>query len=192
MKSLTNDAFANRRRALEDEFFYERDQQLLANLRHELATLEEEHKLGHVSGIIQAKVLLDLVRCGVTAESLLAVRMVPMIVVAWADHFISLEERLAILRAAEEDNIRAGSAPYELLWTWLKTKPRPEVIAAWHEYVGELVKMSPPESLAELRDRTSRLCHAVARCANGFWSLGTISAATQQVIDEFVTAWDKR
>ena len=26
---------------------------------------------------------------------------------------------------------------------------------------------------------------------NGFWSLGTISATTQQVIDEFVNAWNQ-
>ncbi|HTN75260.1 MAG TPA: hypothetical protein VL096_08440 [Pirellulaceae bacterium] len=191
MTSSSSDAFASRSRALENEFFFERDKKLLANLRHELSSLEEEHKLAHVSGIVQEKVLLDLVRCGVTAESLMAVRMIPMIVVAWVDHFISVEERAAILKAAEEDSIRPGTAPYELLLTWLQAKPRPEVITAWREYVSELVKVSPPESLRELRERTSRLCNAVARCASGFWILGTVSAATQKVIDEFVSVWDQ-
>ena len=44
MKSSPNDAFEQRRRALEDEFFFERDQQLVAALGHELQALEERHK----------------------------------------------------------------------------------------------------------------------------------------------------
>lgn len=190
MKFTTNDSFNSRRQALEDEFFHRRDQELMAKLRNELAAFEEEHKLSHVSGVLDQKVLLDLVQSGVTAESLLATRMIPMVVVAWSDHVISVEERTAILKAAAEDHITPGTAAYDLLQHWLHERPRKEVVNAWHEYIGELVKVAPPATVQELRARTSRLCQQVARASSGFWSSGSISPAKQQIIDEFVNAWD--
>jgi hypothetical protein len=191
MRSSSQDPFSSRGRALEDEFFHERDQQLLANLRNELAELEEEHQLAHVSGIMDQKVLADMMHCGVTAESLLATRMIPMIAVAWADHVIKLEEREAILKAAEQDNIQPGSAAYDLLLSWLVSKPRPEVFIAWKEYVRELVKVSPPETVKELRERTVRLCNEVARCGKNFWLIGTIPEVAKRTIDEYAHVWDR-
>lgn len=191
MKASFQDPFSSRARALEDEFFYERDQQLLANLRNELEKLEEEHQLAHVSGIMDQKVLADMMHCGVTANSLLATRMIPMIAVAWADHVIRLEEREAILKAAEQDNILPGTAAYDLLLSWLVSKPRQEVFIAWKEYVRELVKVAPPETVQELRERTVRLCNEVARCGKNFWLLGTIPEVAKQTINEYVHAWDQ-
>lgn len=190
MKFITNDSFNARRQALENEFFYQRDQQLVANLRNEFATFEEEHKLAHVSGVLDEKVLLELVHAGVTAESLLATRMIPMVVVAWSDNLIVVEERTAILKAAAEDKIVPGSAAYELLQHWLHERPRKEVVTTWFEYIRELVKVAPPATVQELRSRTIRLCEQVARASRGFWSSGSISPAKQQVIDEFAHAWD--
>lgn len=189
MKFQPSDSFAGRGRALEDEFFHARDQQLIANLRHELAELEEEHKLAHVSGVVEQQVLLDLVRAGVTGESLLAARLIPMVMVAWSDHLIMAEERAAILQAADADGIRRGTAAYDLLLHWLFEKPRPEVVQAWKAYVGELAKVAPRETVKSLRERTQRLCVAVARAGQGFWKLGRISPAKQALIDEFVKAW---
>ena len=185
-----SDAFEQRRRALEDQFFYKRDQQLVANLRKEFEALEEKLKLSHVSGILDQRTLLDLVHAGVTAESLLAMRMVPMVIVAWSDHIVSSEERAAILTAAAHDKIEPGSASYNLLEHWLHERPPGEVVTAWREYVHELVKVASPELVTELRSRTSRLCHQVALASNSFWALGRIPAAKQQLIDEFLNAWD--
>jgi hypothetical protein len=192
MKYQSSDPFDHRRRALEDEFFYQRDQQLVSNLRNEFEALEERHKLAHVSGIVDQKVLLDLVHAGVTGESLLATRMIPMVIVAWSDHIITAEERAAILNSAANDKIVPGSAAYKLLTHWLHERPRAEVVNAWREYAQELVKVASPEVVQELRARTSRLCHQVALASNGFWSLGRIPPAKQQIIDEFIQAWDSQ
>ncbi len=186
----STDAFEQRRRALEDEFFYKRDQQLVANLREEFQAFEEKLKLSHVSGILDQKTLLDLVHAGVTAESLLAMRMIPMVIVAWSDHIITSEERAAILKAAAADKITSGSASYALLEHWLHERPRTEVVTAWREYVHELVKVADPELVRELRARTSRLCHQVALASNSFWALGRIPAAKQMLIDEYLNAWE--
>lgn len=185
-----NDSFDQRRRSLEDEFFYNRDQQLVAKLRNELEAMEDKLQLSHVSGILDEKTLLDLAQSGVTAESLLAMRMVPMLVVAWSDNVITSAERAAILKAAAHDNIAPGTAAYKLLEQWLQDRPSPQVVQAWREYIRELVKVAKPELVQELKARTSRLCHQVALASNSFWSLGRISADKQRVIDDLLAAWD--
>jgi hypothetical protein len=187
-----SDAFDQRRRALEDEFFFQRDQQLVAKLRGEFEAFEEKLKLSHVSGILDQKTLLDLVHAGVSAESLLAMRMIPMVIVAWSDHIITAEERAAILKAAADDKIVPGSASYNLLEHWLHERPRQEVVTAWREYIHEFAKVAKPDLVQELRARTSRLCHQVALASNSFWNLGRIPPAKQKIIDEFLGAWDAK
>src|SRR5262245_49613189 len=117
---LPSDQFAARGRALEEAFFQIVDAKLLANLRNELAQMEEANKLAHVSEIMDQDVLRQLVKVGVTAESLLAMRFVPMIKVAWADGKISDSERAAILKAAESERVTPDSPSYELLRSWLE------------------------------------------------------------------------
>jgi hypothetical protein len=184
-----SDAFHARQMSLEAAFFGKVDAELLKNLRSELAALEEANKMAHVSGILDEKVLRDLVRVGVTAESLLAMRFVPMVHVAWADRKISPEERAAILRAAESENVLPNSPAYGVLQSWLQRSPDPAVLAAWKEYIRELARSMPSESLTELRERTKSLCYKVAQAAGGVFGIGSISQAEQEAIDECVNTW---
>src|SRR6478752_3295294 len=128
LNHLSADSFAERRRNLEDAFFKARDRQLLAKLRTELFALEESKKLAHVSGIVEQHVLDHLLKAGVTAETLTAVTMIPLVEVAWVDGSISAEERDAVLNAAVAQGIPANSASYELLEAWLKDRPDPNIL----------------------------------------------------------------
>jgi len=187
-----SDAFHARQVSLEAAFFGKVDAQLLQNLRSELAALEEANKMAHVSGIVDEKVLRDLVHAGVTAESLLAMRFVPMVHVAWSDRKISPEERAAILRAAEAEKILPDSPAYHVLHSWLERSPDPSIFAAWKSYIRELVRVMPAESLATLRERTESLCYRVAKAAGGVLGIGSISATEQAAIDECVNTWSAR
>ena len=189
---LTPDLFEARQRSLEAAFFHKVDAQLLANLRNQLAQVEEAHKLAHVSEIMDQEVLRDLVRAGVTAETLVAMRFVPMIKVAWSDRRISPEERAAVLRAAESENVKLDSPSYQLLRAWLERHPEDAVFIAWRDYIQALAPTMPAESLAKLRDRTAELCHRVAKAAGGVLGIGSISKAEQKAIDECVNAYNPK
>jgi hypothetical protein len=186
---LTPDAFAARRRALEDAFFQQRDAELVKNIRSHLSEMEEKQKLTHVSGILDQQVLVDLVHAGVTAETLLAMRFVPMIGVAWSDRVVSKEERSAILQAAEAEDIAAGSPAHKLLEAWLENKPNSAVFTAWKEYVGALAQVMPAATLLKLRERTERLCHLVAKATGGILGVGSVSAAERAAIADFSASW---
>jgi len=189
---MNDSAFDARRIALENAFFQKHDAQLVEKMRQELSRMEEELKLTKVSGILNEKVLTDLVKVGVRSETLMAMRLVPMVAVAWADRILSQEERAAILKAAAEVDIVPGTAAYGLLASWLEQSPDLRVINAWKDYVKEAARVMPAEALKELRERTATLCHLVAKAAGGVLGIKPISAAEQAAIQDFVGTFDQR
>jgi hypothetical protein len=141
------------------------------------------------TGILDDHVLVDLVHAGVTGETLLAMRFVPMIGVAWADRIVTAKERTAVLQAAETEGIAALSPAHRLLESWLEHKPDEAVFVAWKEYVSEMAKVMPPATLAKLRERSEHLCHKVAKAAGGILGIGSISPAERAAIAEFSACW---
>jgi hypothetical protein len=190
LNHIAADPFGERRRNLEDAFFKTKDRELLDKMRNELSALEEKRKLAHVSGIVKQHVLDQLVKSGVTAESLTAVVMIPIVEVAWVDGSISTDESDAVLNAAVAEGISADSASYELLKAWLEERPSPKIIAAWKDYVREVARMMPKHAVAELKrtiiDRATR----VAESAGGFLGIATISKTERAKIDELSKAYD--
>jgi hypothetical protein len=185
----STDAFRQREIGLEEAFFKERDRHLLEKLRGELQSLEEKQKLAHVSGIVEELVLKNLVQAGVRAETLSAVRLIPLLEVAWCDGDVSPAERDAVLNAAVGQGVQPGSASYDLLKQWLTQRPDPHVIVAWRDYVRELARIMPKETIDEMGRHLIDRCTRVAEAAGGFLGLATISKTEQAKIDEFAKTW---
>lgn len=190
MRESSSGAFAERGRNLEDAFFKDRDRQLMDKMKNELESLEESKKLAHVSGIVEERVLKSLVEAGVRAESLTAVTLIPLIEVAWCDGSVSAEEREAVLNAAANAGIHPDAASYELLRDWLQNRPDSHIIAAWKDYVTEVSRLMPKESLGEFKRNMIDRCTRVAEAAGGFLGLSTISKHERAKIDEFAKAFD--
>lgn len=190
MNSGSIDPFKQRQQGMEDAFFKDRDRQLLEKMRSQLSTMEEKKKLGHVTGIVEEHVLASLVEAGVNAETFAAVSLIPLVELAWCDGNVAAEERDAVLNAASGQGVRSDSASYELLSSWLNERPDPKIIAAWKEYVSELARIMPPESLAPLKKNMLDRLNKVASSAGGFLGLSTISKHEQEKINEIARAWD--
>jgi hypothetical protein len=189
-KGSSNDPFKQREIALEEAFFKERDRQLLEKLRGELSAKEEKRKVGHVTGIVEEHVLDSLVKAGVQAETLTAVALIPLVEVAWCDGTVAPEEREAVLNAAVAHGIHPDSAAYALLKRWLEDQPDPGIIGAWKEYVHELARVTPKETIAAMKKNMLDRAHRVAAAAGGFLGLATISKHEHAKIDELAKAWD--
>jgi len=190
MNSGSFDPFKERQQGMEDAFFKDRDRQLMEKMRSQLSSLEEKRQLAHVTGIAEEHVLASLVAAGVKAETLGAVTLIPMVEVAWCDGNIAPEERDAVLNAASSQGVHQDSASYELLTHWLTERPDPKIIGAWKEYVHELARIMPKDSLAALKKNTVDRLHKVASSAGGFLGLSTISKHEQAKIDEITKAWE--
>lgn len=188
-REFQTDMFRQREKSLEEAFFKDRDRQLMEKMRGEMESFEEKRKLSHVTGIVEEKVLQNLVQAGVKAETLAAVTLIPLVEVAWCDGAVSPEERDAVLNAAVSQGIQAGTAPYEMLQNWLKNRPDLQIITAWKDYVRELARIMPKESIAEMGQHLTDRCKRVAESAGGFLGLATISKHEQAKIDEFAKVW---
>lgn len=178
-------AFEARGRALEEAFFHTRDRELLEKLRGEMESLEESKKLAHVSGIVQEHVLMNLVKAGIKAETLAAIVTIPMVEVAWSDGAVSPAEKAAILNASAKQGLKVGTAPYELLERWLVDRPDSRIVASWKEYVRELAKLMPAETIEAMHQDVIDRCVRVAEAAGGFVGIHRISKIEQATIDDF-------
>lgn len=184
------DSLEARRKALEDSFFAEKDYRLLQSLRNELHDMEQRKQLAHVSSILNEEVLQDMVQCGIRAETLAAMRMIPWIEVAWADGDVSSDERAAILKAAHEIGVQEGTASHQILENWLKERPDLKLIDTWKAYMVELAKMMPAETMANLRADLIERLNTIASASGGILGFAKISKTEMDCIDRLTKFLD--
>jgi hypothetical protein len=172
--------FGDRRKALEEAFFAKQNEALVAKLR----AAEEKRGLGAAAGI-QSQILLDKLHAlGLAPETLLALGLVPLIEVAWADGHIDARERAAILEASEKQGVQKGTASYDLLQSWIDRRPTPDLIQAWEGYLDDVLERLDEKAGADLERALIGRARNVASAAGGILGLGSkISATEQAVID---------
>jgi uncharacterized tellurite resistance protein B-like protein len=182
---MTKDPFEQRRKALEEEFFANREQKLVAKLR---STLEKEHPretLKKLTGIQDDTVVATLVALHVDRDTLAAFALYPLVEVAWADGRVDETERQAFLQAAAEHGLVADSPGHLALREFLKETPRDEARKAWFAWASELKGRLSPDERRKLREGLVKRARAVAEASGGILGLGPrISAAEQKILDK--------
>ncbi|MDP6443557.1 MAG: hypothetical protein QGG36_02790 [Pirellulaceae bacterium] len=179
-----NDFLDGRRKALETSFFVQRDQELLAELRKDMT----KESLAELSGVSDAALLDRLIELGVSAETLAALSLAPLVAVAWADGSIAENERDAILRSADEAGLSKGHEAYGLLVNWLEEKPPADFISAWKEYSTELAQQLDDAGRQRLSETVLGRARAVAEAAGGILGMGAISPAEKAVLADLESA----
>ena len=183
-----DEILGDRRKALEEEFFHKEDQKLREQLRAKEQQKKLKQALTDASGITREEGLARLIELGISAETVAALTLVPLVEVAWADGKVDDRERKAILRAAEEAGIANGTVAHALLENWLVTRPPKSLRLAWEDYVKELCKKLTPEDRIRL-ERVLGRARDVAIAAGGFLGLGKkVSAEEEAVLAELATA----
>jgi len=162
---MDHDALADRRRALENEFFAKRDRELIERMH-------EEREVADLSHIENPALVEELVALGITAKMLAAVGLIPLLAVAWADGRVDKAERVTILDAAADAGVDRGAEGYAMLEHWLEQPPEPGLFDAWKSYVAEIAKPLAPNLRHGLRDEVLRVARAVAEASGGFLGLG--------------------
>ncbi len=178
-----SDELERRRRALEEAFFNKYNDQLLAKLRAKEAAEKLKRGLASKTGISDEQVLDNLLAAGVEAETLAALALAPLILLAWRDGVLQDRERGAILRAADEQGVAPGSTAYELLEKWLDERPGDELIGAWTGYVEALRGNLSESAYAALRTDILDRTRKVARAAGGFLGLNRVTKDEQEMLD---------
>ena len=177
-------------RNLEEEFFAKENRRLLERLREKQEREARRTALREVMPNADDAFIDHMLELGIGPETALAVVLLPLAMVAWADGKVAEQERVAILRAAEERGVRAGTPAGEVLESWLVHKPGPGLVDAWKSYVASIRSDLSDEERQQVHTRMLELAREVAEAAGGFLGLTSrISAAERTVLDEIEQAF---
>ena len=176
---------------LEQAFFAGENADLLHELR--VRTDEERRRelLREVVAIQDQKFLDRLDTLGVRPETALAVAIVPLIFVAWADGELDERERKALLDALQHRGVAPGEIPHRLLSNGLERKPDPRLLSAWKAYVRRLWGCFTVDERWQMRQNLLRSAREVAQASGGFLGLTSkISEAEQKILQEIEEVLD--
>ncbi len=183
---ISSDAnpLAARERSLEEAFFRKVDAKLLDQLRDRLTTEQELKQLAADTGIHDQQVLQELLDLGITPQTLLALWLVPLTQVAWADGTVQYDERVSVLEALRQHGYREDSPAWQLLESWLDHEPSDDVIATWKDYARSVVEVTGHERLVLLRRELRHRAGEVARAAGGVFGFHPVSRAEELVLEQ--------
>lgn len=170
--------------SLEDAFFAKQDAALLQRLKEQARVKERRDALREVAPYADDALLDHFIALGLSPQTVLAVILVPLAAVAWADGSIDAREKEAVLRAAAERGIVPDSPAHTILTGWLERPPSADLIAAWKSYVAAMWTRFDEAEKREMHGRLIGMARDVAEAAGGFLGLGRkISPPEQAVLD---------
>jgi hypothetical protein len=179
-----------RRNKLLDAFFFEQDQELLKTFHQRMEKMDRRVQLAQVSGIHDEAILDRLIELDVGVETMAAMAVVPLVLVAWADGKVQAKEREAILGAARATGIESQDGRYPLLERWLDKRPGAAMFEAWSHYIKGLCQQMNEQQVEELKHDLLRLAQEVAQTAGGFLGLGNkVSVAERTVLNKLEKAF---
>ena len=177
------DAFKERGRALEEEYFRRKEQELIAKMREKAAAETARAELGAKTGVADAQLLQDLQELGYTADTISLLHVVPLVQMTWADGTVSMRERDLIIEAARARGIESGSAADELLHGWLTKRPSDELFTTTLRAIGAMMASRPEaERAASEKDLVSYLS-SIASASGGVLGFGAVSDQERAVLE---------
>lgn len=171
-----------RGRALENQFYDKQDQEKIAAMKSKLDAQQSKEDLRKASGMTDDAVLDKLVALGLKSNTIAALSLVPLIHVAWADGSIQDNERTAILQGAHGKGLEQGTDGYDLLQTWLKSKPSEDLFTAWEAYIKTLTVQLNEEQNRLLKNQIVGFAKMVATSAGGILGFGKVSGTEEKVL----------
>lgn len=182
---MSKDQLGDRTKAMEESFFAKQNEALRQRLREAEATQAKRQALSAASGVTDDALLDKLVALDLEGETLMALSLIPLVVVAWADGNIDDGERSVVLAAAEDAGINKQDVSYQLLEQWLTRRPPPEMFDKWKTYIHVRAATLSEEARKALKTTVLDRAQEVAHAAGGFLSIGSkVSKAEKAVLTE--------
>ena len=169
------DIISKRGTALENQFFAEVDEKLLQALKAELTKADAAKELAKLTGLNDLSVLQGLIEAGLAPTTFPALRLFPLIAVAWSDGRLDAAERDLVLAAADKQGIAAGSASWSILSGWLQAEPAPSLFDAWEGFAPALVAHLSTAEATSLKEAIVAEVRNVAEASGGVLGWASIS-----------------
>ena len=182
---MDSDNLNNSARSLEEAFFAKEDARLLKEMRERARTQERRAAMREVVRVDDAALIDHLIALGLEPQTVLALQLVPLAAIAWADGKMEPRERDAVLKAAAAQGVAPDSVAGQMLDKWLAQQPGANLVDAWKRHMRALWPQLSPKERDEIRASALDRARSVAEAAGGFLGLTSkISAEEQAVVDE--------
>ena len=174
------DYFADHGRLREDDYFRQKDQELIEKLRSAAAAERARAEMGQKLGITDPELLQELEARGFTPDTVVLLPLVPAVQMAWAEGGVTAAERDLIVKLARSRGIEAGSAADRTLAAWLDTRPGADVF----EHATRLIRamLAAPGAHDLTADELVKHCESIAAASGGIFGLNRISAEERQLL----------
>jgi hypothetical protein len=177
-------------KAAEESFFAKQNEALRQRLRESEEIKAKKQALSAASGVTDDGLLDKLVALNLPGETLAALSLAPLVMVAWADGRVDSNERAAVLSAAEGSGLGQHEASYQLLERWLAEPAPPDTLIKWKAYVEVLSATLGKEAGQALKSTILARARGVAEAAGGFLGIGSkVSSAEKAVLAELERAF---
>ncbi|MFN7945711.1 MAG: TerB family tellurite resistance protein [Blastocatellia bacterium] len=167
-----SDAFKDREKGLEEEYFRKKEAELVEKMRLRQASEAERREMAAVIGIADEELLTDLQELGFTRETVSLLHLAPLVRVAWADGEVQRNEREQLIQIARLRGIAEGSKADKQLAKWLEESPSEEFFAQTLRIVHAMIDAMPPVHGEAARRDLVAFCIAIASASGGILGLG--------------------
>jgi hypothetical protein len=174
---------------MEQKYAHQSDRALVDEGRIRALRQSEFDEIRIATRITDVDVLTELIDCGVRANSLHILTLVPLVHVAWSNGHIERQERLAILNAAELEGVRSDAPGFQVLDGWLRCRPPATLLKTWMDYVAAIRLVVTAESFNTLHIATIARARQVAEAAGGILGFNKVSRAEETAIQQLNQAF---
>jgi len=179
---MSLDDLSSAGKSLEDAFFAKENARLLEQLRAKDRQAEQRTALRAVIQVQDEGLIDHLLALGLRPETVLAVTLIPLAMVAWADGSIEPRERDAILQAAAQKGVVPDSVAGQVLESWLKEPLDSQLVETWKRYIRAIWPSLTAQERAEVRQAGLDRARAIAEAAGGFLGLGSKISAQERAV----------
>ena len=185
---MTTDDFSEPADAFEAAFYSTMKQYQAKQSEETAAKSVAAQELAELTGIREPSTLAALSESGVTVRSLVAMRIFPLVAVAWADGEIQPDERERVLEAAAQQGLKRKSSAGILLNEWLMNQPDESVFEAWEHYAIALLQKLSPADAATLRKSIQDEIKDVAAAAGGVLGWAAVTKDESAIVKRVMSA----
>lgn len=165
------------------DYFDGLEEMVVKKLHQEVQTKQGRAELIRSTGVEDPNLIAELTHLGITADGLIALRLFPLAMVAWAEDLVDKEERETVLAEALRLGIREDTTAWILLDHWLR-KPLPGLgVDAWRRYTHGIFSKMSPIAVKRLVKLTRKQMEAVAKASGGHFGFGKVSKKEQLLIE---------
>ena len=177
------DAFKERGKALEDEYFHRKERELVAKMREKAQAEAGRQELGAQTGVADAQLLADLQELGYTPETISLLHLVPLVQMAWAEGHVSMRERDLIIEAARARGVEADSAADAQLKGWLASRPSEALFTTTLRAIAAMLASRPESEREAGRADLMSYLTSIASASGGVLGFGAVNDQERAVLE---------